>query len=87
MSIATQELLDVVAELATIREMKVALNVTAQCGLMAAVSTMIGGLIAGPPGIAVGKFSYNFFFFFCMAKYFGKRKYETITIIFLQVVC
>ncbi|OXU23870.1 hypothetical protein TSAR_003688 [Trichomalopsis sarcophagae] len=54
MSIATPDLLNAISDLATIREMKVAVSVTSQCGLITAVTTMIGGLIAGPPGIGIG---------------------------------
>ncbi|XP_058798581.1 protein C19orf12 homolog [Phymastichus coffea] len=54
MFIETKELFDVIVELSTIKEMKVALNTTVECGVVAAISTMIGGLVAGPPGIAAG---------------------------------
>lgn len=54
MSLATPELLNAVFEIATIKEMKIALNVSTQCGIITSLITVAGGLIGGPPGIAVG---------------------------------
>lgn len=54
-NIATQDLLNAVSDLTTIREMKIALNISLQCGLITSLSTIAGGLIGGPPGIAVGR--------------------------------
>ncbi|KAJ8688379.1 hypothetical protein QAD02_024174 [Eretmocerus hayati] len=54
MSLATPDILNAISDLAKIREMKIALNVSAQCGLIASISTMLGGLVGGPRGIAIG---------------------------------
>ena len=56
MSLATGDLLKIVSELSTIKEMKIALNVSAQCGVIASLCTVVGGLLSGPPGIAVGMY-------------------------------
>ena len=55
MSIATPDLINAIMDLAAIREMKIAVSVTAQCGLITSFTTIAGGLIGGPPGIALGE--------------------------------
>ncbi|XP_023246825.1 protein C19orf12 homolog isoform X1 [Copidosoma floridanum] len=54
MSLATPELLNAIADLSSIREMKVAVNLSAQCGLIVGAITAVGGILGGPPGIALG---------------------------------
>ncbi|XP_058804496.1 protein C19orf12 homolog [Phymastichus coffea] len=54
MSIPTSELLEAISEVSSIQEMKVTVKVTATCAIIAACSTLVGGLIAGPFGIAAG---------------------------------
>lgn len=56
MAIATQDLLSAIADLSSIKEMRIAVSVSGQCGLITAVTTFAGGLLGGPPGIAIGKF-------------------------------
>lgn len=62
MSISTTELLEVISDVSAIREMRVTVKVTTTCAIIAACSTFVGGLVAGPIGIAAGNKSFLLFF-------------------------
>ncbi|KAL7298010.1 hypothetical protein TKK_0009018 [Trichogramma kaykai] len=73
MAIATQDLLEAISDLTTIREMKVALNVSTQCGLIVGATTFLGGLLGGPTGIAAGGILGTF-----MSSYHANGKFKSV---------
>lgn len=58
MALATPQLLEAISDLTTIQEMKVAVNTSLQCGTITCLSTIAGGLLGGPAGIALGTQKY-----------------------------
>ena len=54
-SLPTHDLLWEISNLMVMKEMKVAINETAKCGMLVGTTTMLSGLFGGPTGILFGK--------------------------------
>ena len=78
MVIKYEDILKVITTLGDDENLKITIKQSAKCGLIAGVSCAVGGLIAGPPGLAVGGAAGG-----CLAAYLAGNSFKPLSSVIL----
>ena len=78
MVIKYEDILKVIATLGDDENLKITIKQSAKGGLIAGVSCAVGGLIAGPPGLAVGGAAGG-----CLAAYLAGNSFKPLSAVIL----
>ena len=78
MVIPYSDILNIITTLGDDKNLRITVKQSAKGGLIAGISCAVGGLLAGPPGLAVGGAAGG-----CIAAYLGANKFKPLSTVIL----